>query len=96
MAVLTLDIVHGRLRATRIIANPEKLRAVSPLPDEGGHEVDPKEILVTGGTGSLGRRVVDRLRAAGREVRVLSRSGRPGTVRGDLSTGENLEVAVGG
>jgi uncharacterized protein YbjT (DUF2867 family) len=42
--------------------------------------VDPKEILVTGGTGSLGRRVVDRLRAAGREVRVLSRSGRPGTL----------------
>jgi uncharacterized protein YbjT (DUF2867 family) len=58
--------------------------------------VDPKEILVTGGTGSLGRRVVDRLRAAGREVRVLSRSGRPGTVRGDLSTGEGLEAAVRG
>jgi uncharacterized protein YbjT (DUF2867 family) len=58
--------------------------------------VDPKEILVTGGRGSLGRRVVDRLRAAGREVRVLSRSGSPGTVRGDLSTGENLEAAVRG
>jgi nucleoside-diphosphate-sugar epimerase len=54
------------------------------------------EILVTGGTGTLGRRVVDRLRAAGREVRVLSRSGRPGTVRGDLSTGENLEAAIRG
>jgi uncharacterized protein YbjT (DUF2867 family) len=58
--------------------------------------VDPKEVLVTGGSGSLGRRVVDRLRVAGREVRVLSRSGRPGTVRGDLSTGENLEAAVRG
>ena len=58
--------------------------------------MDPKEILVTGGTGSLGRRVVDRLRTAGREVRVLSRSGRPSTVRGDLSTGENLEAAVRG
>ncbi len=33
---------------------------------------------------------------AGREVRVLSRSGSPGTVRGDLSTGENLEAAVQG
>jgi uncharacterized protein YbjT (DUF2867 family) len=54
------------------------------------------EILVTGGTGTLGRRVVDRLRAAEREVRVLSRSGRPGTVRGDLSTGENLEAAIRG
>ena len=54
------------------------------------------QILVTGGTGTLGRRVVDRLRAAGREVRVLSRSGRPGTVRGDLSTGENLGAAVRG
>ncbi|MDQ3913110.1 MAG: NAD(P)H-binding protein [Actinomycetota bacterium] len=54
------------------------------------------EILVTGGTGTLGRRVVDRLRADGRQVRVLSRSGRPGTVRGDLSTGENLEAAVRG
>jgi uncharacterized protein YbjT (DUF2867 family) len=58
--------------------------------------VDPKEILVTGGTGSLGRRVVDRLRVAGHKVRVLSRSGRPGTRRGDLSTGENLEAAVRG
>jgi len=54
------------------------------------------EILVTRGTGSLGRRVTERLRAAGRESRVLSRSGRPGTVHGDLSTGENLEAAVRG
>ena len=30
-------------------------------------------ILVTGGTGGLGRRVVARLRRAGRNVRVLSR-----------------------
>jgi uncharacterized protein YbjT (DUF2867 family) len=37
--------------------------------------------LVTGGTGSFGSRVVDHLRGSGREVRVLSRSGRPGTVR---------------
>ncbi len=36
------------------------------------------------------------MRAAGREVRVLSRSGRPGTLRGDLSTGENLGAAVRG
>jgi uncharacterized protein YbjT (DUF2867 family) len=31
------------------------------------------EVLVTGGTGTLGRLVVRRLRAAGRQVRVLTR-----------------------
>ena len=40
-----------------------------------------REFLVTGGTGSLGSRVVDRLRGAGREVRVFSRSGEEGRVR---------------
>ena len=51
-------------------------------------------ILVTGGTGLLGRQVVDHLRAAGRGVCVLSRSKHPGTVWGDLLTGEGLERAV--
>ena len=54
------------------------------------------QILVTGGSGSLGSRVVNRLRDAGHEVRALSRSGRPGTVRGDLMTGEGLDEAVEG
>jgi uncharacterized protein YbjT (DUF2867 family) len=54
------------------------------------------EILVTGGTGLLGRRVVDGLRAADHSVRVLSRSGRPGTVRGNLLAGEGLDRAVDG
>ena len=54
------------------------------------------ETLVTGGTGVLGRRVVERLSAAGVEARVLSRSGRLGTSRGDLSTGEGLGGAVRG
>jgi uncharacterized protein YbjT (DUF2867 family) len=54
------------------------------------------ETLVTGGTGVLGRRVVERLLAAGVEARVLSRNGRPGTIRGDLSTGEGLGEAVRG
>jgi nucleoside-diphosphate-sugar epimerase len=60
--------------------------------------VSVSEILVTGGTGSLGRRVVERLRSAGagRDVRVLSRSGRPGTVRADLLTGEGLDEVVEG
>jgi uncharacterized protein YbjT (DUF2867 family) len=58
--------------------------------------MEASEILVTGGTGSLGRRVVDRLHAADRSVRVLSRSGRPGTVTGDLLTGVGLDQAVDG
>src|SRR5918998_4917063 len=58
--------------------------------------MNSSEILVTGGSGSLGSRVVDRLRYPGREVRVLSRSGRPGTVQGDLLTGEGLKDAVKG
>ena len=52
-----------------------------------------QHILVTGGTGTLGRLVVARLRDAGRTVRVLSKASREageGTefVRGDLATGE--------
>jgi uncharacterized protein YbjT (DUF2867 family) len=51
-------------------------------------------ILVTGGTGTLGQRVVPRLQAAGHEVRVLSRGVGPFT--GDLATGEGIEAAVDG
>ncbi|HEX6953838.1 MAG TPA: NAD(P)H-binding protein [Agromyces sp.] len=53
-------------------------------------------ILVTGGTGTLGRAVVPLLAARGHEVRVLSRSGAPGTLRGDLETGEGVEAALEG
>jgi uncharacterized protein YbjT (DUF2867 family) len=58
-------------------------------------------ILVTGGTGTLGRLVVARLREAGRAVRVLSRQGREPEeglefVTGDLDTGEGIEAAVAG
>jgi uncharacterized protein YbjT (DUF2867 family) len=58
-------------------------------------------ILVTGGTGTLGRRAVPRLRDAGYDVRVLSRGSREGEqgvefVRGDLATGEGVEAAVKG
>ena len=52
--------------------------------------------LVTGGTGSLGRRVAGALRDVGREFWVLSRSGKPGTVRGDLLTAEGIDEAVDG
>jgi uncharacterized protein YbjT (DUF2867 family) len=65
-------------------------------------------ILVTGGTGTLGRLVVARLREAGYGVRVLSRLSRrepeaggadgeaPAYVAGDLSTGEGIDAAVAG
>ncbi|MGW2722456.1 SDR family oxidoreductase [Streptomyces sp. NPDC001492] len=52
-------------------------------------------ILVTGGTGTLGRLVTERLRADGHEVRVLSRHSRPYAV--DLRKGgAGLEAAVAG
>ena len=58
-------------------------------------------ILVTGGTGTLGRLVVPRLRDAGCKVRVLSRRSREGGegiefVTGDLATREGIEAAVEG
>jgi uncharacterized protein YbjT (DUF2867 family) len=58
-------------------------------------------ILVTGGTGTLGRLVVPRLREAGAPVRVLSRTEQaPGDgveyVTGDLTTGHGVAAAVEG
>jgi uncharacterized protein YbjT (DUF2867 family) len=58
-------------------------------------------ILVTGGTGTLGRLVVPLLREAGAPVRVLSRAARePGDgvryVTGDLATGDGVGAAVDG
>jgi uncharacterized protein YbjT (DUF2867 family) len=58
-------------------------------------------ILVTGGTGTLGRYVVDRLQEAGCDVRVLSRRERQARagVRflvGDLVKGEGIEPALEG
>lgn len=58
-------------------------------------------ILVTGGTGTLGRRVVPRLTGVGHTVRVLARHGRADEdgvhyVTGDLTTGEGIEPAVDG
>ncbi|AYF96847.1 SDR family oxidoreductase [Protaetiibacter intestinalis] len=53
-------------------------------------------ILVTGGTGRLGRHAVDALRARGHEPRILSR--RPGAdhIVADLGTGEGLAAALDG
>ena len=58
-------------------------------------------VLVTGGTGVLGSRVVSRLAADGNAVRVLSRRERPGadgvqSFRGELRSGKGLRAAVEG
>ena len=58
-------------------------------------------ILVTGGTGTLGRLVVQHLRDAGCNARVLSRRSHESGdgiefVTGDLATGEGIEAAVDG
>jgi uncharacterized protein YbjT (DUF2867 family) len=58
-------------------------------------------VLVTGGTGTLGRLVVARLREAGCDVRVLTRRHKEAAegieyVTGDLATGEGTEAAVDG
>ncbi|MEV0650694.1 NAD(P)H-binding protein [Phytomonospora sp. NPDC050363] len=52
-----------------------------------------KQILVTGGSGRLGRVLLPLLQAAGDTVRALSRTG---SWRGDLTTGEGLAAAVAG
>ena len=58
-------------------------------------------ILVTGGTGTLGRRVVPLLREAGCDVRVLSRHSHGAEdgveyVSGDLATGQGLDGVADG
>src|SRR5215203_7011517 len=58
-------------------------------------------ILVTGGTGTLGRLIVRRLWDAGYDVRVLSRRHHEAAdgiefVTGDLDTGDGIEPAVDG
>ncbi|WP_158848761.1 SDR family oxidoreductase [Saccharothrix deserti] len=59
-----------------------------------------KRILVTGGTGLLGRKVVERLVREGREVRVMSRGPRPSPDRdwavADLKSGQGVREAVAG
>jgi uncharacterized protein YbjT (DUF2867 family) len=55
-------------------------------------------VLVTGGTGALGRHVVTLLRNSGHRARILSRNpkGHVDAVQGDLSTGAGLVKAVAG
>src|SRR4051794_17557518 len=60
-------------------------------------------ILVTGASGNIGREVVAQLRAAGLQVRALSRNPQAGNppdginvVRGDLGVPETLDRALDG
>src|SRR5579875_400432 len=53
-------------------------------------------VLVTGGTGTLGRELIPILREGGHDVRVLSRRPGAGTHRGDLVTGQGVAEAVAG
>ncbi len=55
------------------------------------------DVLVTGGTGRLGRRLADPLQAAGHRVKLMSRRGTgPGGIRGDLASGRDLHQALAG
>ncbi|WP_243229632.1 SDR family oxidoreductase [Microbacterium sp. CIAB417] len=58
-------------------------------------------LLVTGGTGNIGSRVVPLLREAGRDIRILSRHARPEAPRiqhvvADTVSGEGLAAALDG
>jgi uncharacterized protein YbjT (DUF2867 family) len=56
------------------------------------------DVLVTGGTGALGRHLVTQLRSRGHRARILSRHplGHVDAVEGDLATGAGLVKAVAG
>src|SRR5215207_6541749 len=55
------------------------------------------DVLVTGGTGRLGPRLVQPLQQAGHAVKLMSRRGAgPGGIRGDLATGRDLDTALAG
>ena len=55
------------------------------------------DVLVTGGSGRLGQRLIGPLQGAGHAVKQMSRRGTgPGGVRGDLATGFDLGTALSG
>ena len=73
------------------------------MQDDRNNDLDATApVLVTGGTGNLGRRVAARLVVAGRQVRVVARR-KPERqvegveyVTGDLATGEGIDDAMAG
>lgn len=71
------------------------------IPERAADSPRPGLVLVTGGSGTLGTLVVDRLREHGHAVRVVSRRGAgPRSdveyVTGDLDTGAGVEDALAG
>jgi uncharacterized protein YbjT (DUF2867 family) len=70
----------------------------APAGTAAGRDAAVSVVLVTGGTGRLGRAAVPVLREHGHEVRILSRrpSGEPSTMLGDLSRGTGLGAALAG
>jgi uncharacterized protein YbjT (DUF2867 family) len=69
---------------------------VLPLGHPAG-QTGAVDVLVTGGTGRLGQRLVGPLGAAGHNVKAMSRRGTgPSGVRGDLATGFDLPSALSG
>src|SRR5437899_3148084 len=78
---------------------PGAMQAPKRGPHRLGGEMTTSPILVTGGTGTLGRQVVPRLQDAGCDVRVLSRRAREAAdgieyVTGDLLKDEGTQAAV--
>lgn len=70
-----------------------------PVPVPGLPELGRAPVLVTGGTGTLGRHVVQELQRSGTPVTVLTRRADPASpeqLTGDLATGDGLEAAVQG
>jgi uncharacterized protein YbjT (DUF2867 family) len=66
-------------------------------PPGGSRQNASVDVLVTGGTGRLGQRLLGPLQEAGHSVRQMSRRGTgPGGVRGDLVTGLDLSSALAG
>ncbi|NEW46544.1 SDR family oxidoreductase [Nocardia cyriacigeorgica] len=53
-------------------------------------------VLITGGTGALGKLIAERLRSTDHEIRVLSRRPGAGTHVGDLQTGAGVAEAAAG
>jgi uncharacterized protein YbjT (DUF2867 family) len=99
-------VVHPVIFVRRGVSQreiPENLltgRRRTPGPHEFGDTMTAP-ILVTGGTGTLGRLVTPLLRDAGHTVRVLSRHAHLSGngieyVTGDLDTGQGIEASVDG
>ena len=89
--------VFGEMLTRKVRPSPwSEWRDVMAANSKKAQGVSASEILVTGGTGSLGRRVVDRLRGPGYEVRTLSRSARGAGVVRHAGKHDRVSEDVGG